>query len=135
MAEVLLFHHAQGLTPGVAAFANELRRAGHIVHTPDLFDGRTFDSIEKGMSFVKELGFGEVMARGERAVDSTACGVGLCRILSRCGSSPKACPNPARRTRSAFLLFLYPGLGVWAELADGAAGSSTWHGCRSNFCW
>jgi dienelactone hydrolase len=58
MAEVVLFHHAQGLTPGVATFADELRHAGHIVHTPDLFEGRTFDSIEKGMSFVKELGFG-----------------------------------------------------------------------------
>ena len=69
MAEVVLFHHAQGLTPGVAAFADELRHAGHIVHTPDLFEGRTFDSIEKGMSFVKELGFGEVMSRGERAVE------------------------------------------------------------------
>ena len=70
MAEVVLFHHAQGLTPGVAAFADELRRAGHIVHTPDLFEGRTFDSIEKGMSFVKELGFGELMARGKRAVEA-----------------------------------------------------------------
>ena len=70
MAEVVLFHHAQGLTPGVAAFADELRHAGHIVHTPDLFEGRTFNSIEKGMSFVKELGFGEVMARGERAVEA-----------------------------------------------------------------
>jgi dienelactone hydrolase len=69
MAEVLLFHHAQGLTPGVVAFADQLRHAGHIVHTPDLFEGRTFDSIEKGMSFVKELGFGEVVARGERAVE------------------------------------------------------------------
>ena len=70
MTEIVLFHHAQGLTPGVVAFADELRHAGHIVHTPDLFDGRTFDSIEKGMSFVKELGFGEVMARGERAVEA-----------------------------------------------------------------
>lgn len=69
MAEVVLFHHAQGLTPGVAAFADALRDAGHTVHTPDLFDGRTFDSIEAGMSFVRELGFGEVMARGQRAVD------------------------------------------------------------------
>lgn len=68
MTEVVLFHHAQGLTPGVVAFADELRFAGHIVHTPDLFDGRTFDSIEKGMSFVNELGFGEVIARGELAV-------------------------------------------------------------------
>ena len=67
MAEILLFHHAQGLTPGVVAFADTLRSAGHTVHTPDLFAGRTFDSIEAGMSFVKEIGFGEVMARGAQA--------------------------------------------------------------------
>ena len=70
MAEVVLFHHALGLTTGVTAFADELRQAGHLVHTPDLFEGRTFDSIEQGLSFVKELGFGEVMARGARAVDA-----------------------------------------------------------------
>ncbi len=70
MVEVVLFHHSQGLTPGVAAFADELRHAGHIVHTPDLFGGRTFDSIEKGMSFVKEIGLGEIVARGERAVEA-----------------------------------------------------------------
>jgi dienelactone hydrolase len=43
MAEVLLFHHIQGLTDGVVAFADELRASGHTVHTPDLFEGRTFD--------------------------------------------------------------------------------------------
>jgi dienelactone hydrolase len=67
MAEVLLFHHAQGQTEGFAAFADELRRAGHIVHTPDLLDGRTFGSIEDGMAYVGELGFGEIIERGERA--------------------------------------------------------------------
>ena len=70
MSEVVLFHHAQGLTPGVVAFANELRPAGHIVHTPDLFDGRTFNTIDEGMSFVRQLGFEEVMKRGEQAVES-----------------------------------------------------------------
>ena len=69
MAEVVLFHHAQGLTPGVVAFADRLRQAGHIVHTPDLFDGRTFDDLETGMRFVEEVGFGEVIERGERAAD------------------------------------------------------------------
>ena len=69
MAEVALFHHAQGLTPGVVAFAEELRRAGHTVHAPDLFEGRTFDTIEEGMGYVREIGFGEVMERGVRAVD------------------------------------------------------------------
>jgi dienelactone hydrolase len=70
MAEVVLFHHAQGLTPGVVAFADELRRAGHTVHTPDLFDGRTFATIDEGMSYAQEIGFpGEVIARGVQAVE------------------------------------------------------------------
>jgi dienelactone hydrolase len=68
MAEVVLFHHALGLTPGIAVFADELRRAGHTVHTPDLFEGRTFGSIEDGMGFVGELGFEEIMDRGVGAV-------------------------------------------------------------------
>jgi pimeloyl-ACP methyl ester carboxylesterase len=51
MATVLLFHHLQGLTPGVVAFADALREAGHTVHTPDLFGGRTFASIEEGAAF------------------------------------------------------------------------------------
>ena len=42
MTEILLFHHAQGQTPGFLAFADELRVAGHAVHAPDLYDGRTF---------------------------------------------------------------------------------------------
>ena len=67
MAEVLLFHHAQGLTPGVIAFADTLRRAGHTVHTPDLFDGRTFDTLEQGMSYVNERGFDKLIELGVRA--------------------------------------------------------------------
>ena len=70
MAEVVLFHHAQGLTSGVVAFADELRRAGHTVHTPDLLDGRTFGSIEDGMAYALQIGFpGEVLGRGARAVE------------------------------------------------------------------
>ena len=68
MAEVVLFHHAQGLTSGVLAFADELRRAGHPVHTPDLLDGRTFGTLDEGMAEVERIGFGEVIERGARAV-------------------------------------------------------------------
>ena len=69
MAEVLMFHHAQGLTPGVRAFADELRAAGHTVHTPDLFDGQTFGSIDEGMAFIKGIGFGELGQKGLRTAD------------------------------------------------------------------
>ena len=69
MAEVILFHHAQGLTPGVIAFADRLREDGHTVHTPDMFDGHTFENLENGMGYVREHGFGKVQERGESAVN------------------------------------------------------------------
>lgn len=69
MAEVLLFHHAQGLTEGVRAFAEELRRAGHVVHTPDLYDGHTFDTLDDGLAYAGKAGFGELLEQGVRAAD------------------------------------------------------------------
>jgi dienelactone hydrolase len=64
MAEVLLFHHAQGLTTGVVAFAEDLRAAGHTVHTPDLYAGRTFATLEEGVAHARELGFDHVTEAG-----------------------------------------------------------------------
>ena len=69
MADVLLFHHAMGQTTGFFDFADELRRAGHTVHAPDLFDGRTFGSIEEGVAYAGEIGFGEVIERGVRVAE------------------------------------------------------------------
>ncbi|WP_329275176.1 dienelactone hydrolase family protein [Streptomyces sp. NBC_00691] len=69
MAEVLLFHHTLGLTEGVGAFAEELRRAGHTVHTPDLYEGRTFTDLEAGVGHAQEIGFDTLVARGERAAE------------------------------------------------------------------
>ncbi len=69
MAEVLLFHHVQGLTSGVRDFAESLRRAGHTVHTPDLFEGRAFDKIDDGLAHVNEVGFGTVLERGRQAAE------------------------------------------------------------------
>lgn len=70
MTEIVLFHHAQGLTPGVAAFADTLREAGHTVHTPDLFGGRTFDSIDAGMAHIEGVGFEELVEQAVRASDA-----------------------------------------------------------------
>ena len=69
MAEVLLFHHALGQTSGFLAFADELRRAGHTVHTPDLYDGRTFQTLNDGTAYAQEIGFGNVIERGVRLPD------------------------------------------------------------------
>jgi dienelactone hydrolase len=67
VAEVVLFHHAQGQTPGFLAFADELGAAGHTVHTPDLYDGKTFASLDEGIKYAKEVGFGTIGERGEAA--------------------------------------------------------------------
>lgn len=69
MTEILLFHHAGGLTAGVKAFAQTLRDAGHTVHTPDLFEGRTFDSVEEGVAFRDEVGREVLMGRALAAAE------------------------------------------------------------------
>ncbi|HJS26825.1 MAG TPA: dienelactone hydrolase family protein [Actinomycetota bacterium] len=69
MADVLLYHHAQGLTEGVRSLADELRSAGHTVHTPDLYDGKTFTSIDDGVGYAKEVGFGTILKRGKAAAE------------------------------------------------------------------
>lgn len=70
MTELVLFHHAQGLTPGCVSFADALRAAGHVVHTPDLYEGRTFAELPDGMAYVREAGFGTIMERGRLAAES-----------------------------------------------------------------
>ncbi len=70
MAEVVVYHHVQGLTEGVVAFADELRRAGHTVHTPDLLGGRTFATIDDGMAHAREVGFAVLLERGVAAAEA-----------------------------------------------------------------
>lgn len=68
MTDVVLFHHVQGLTDGVRAFADALGTDGHRVHTPDLFDGERPGSIEEGVAFASSVGDDELAARAERAL-------------------------------------------------------------------
>lgn len=64
MAELVLYHHVQGLTKGLQAFADTLREAGHTVHVPDLFNGRTFTTLEDGIAYAQQVGFGTLNDRG-----------------------------------------------------------------------
>lgn len=106
MAEILLFHHAQGLTPGVTAFAEELRRAGHPVHTPDLFEGRTFDTVQEGVQHAEQVGFGELLERGVRAADDL----------------------PAELVYAGFSLGVLPAQQL-AQTRAGARGALLFHSC------
>lgn len=107
MAEVVLYHHVQGLTAGVTAFADELRRAGHAVRTPDLFDGRTFATVEDGMAHAREVGFGALVERG----------------LAEAGE-----PSPAGVVYAGFSLGVMPAQQLAQTRAD-ARGALLFHAC------
>ena len=122
MAEVVHFHHAQGLTPGMVAFAEDLRRAGHTVHTPDLFGGRTFATVEEGVGNAKEIGFGEVMEHGVWVVEGLpvelvyagfSLGVLPAQSLAQTRAGARCAPRPC----------LLPGLGVRLRVARRGAGA------------
>ncbi|WEO77600.1 dienelactone hydrolase family protein [Cryobacterium sp. SO2] len=70
MTHVILFHHAQGLTDGVAEFAQRLRDAGHEVVVPDLYEGRTFDTIDAGVANAESIGFDTIIERGRAAAEA-----------------------------------------------------------------
>lgn len=69
MTNVILFHHAQGLTDGIREFADQLRAAGHQVTVPDLYDGATFDTLDEGVANAKQVGFDTILERGRIAAE------------------------------------------------------------------
>ena len=106
MAEVLLFHHAQGLTAGVREFADVLVKAGHTVHVPDLYEGRVFDTLDAGVGFAQQTGFDTMLERGRAAAD------GLPAELVYAGYSLGAMPAQ-----------------MLAQTRPGAAGALLFHSC------
>ena len=54
----------RGSPKGIIAFADQLRAAGHTVRTPDLFDGRTFPTLDEGMAYARTVGFDAILDRG-----------------------------------------------------------------------
>ncbi|MBD3783399.1 MAG: dienelactone hydrolase family protein [Micrococcales bacterium] len=75
MTEILLLHHIQGLTEGVVTLADSFRSVGHTVHTPDLFEGRTFGSIDEGAEYVGSVGWDVMRGRGVAAADGLPDGL------------------------------------------------------------
>ncbi|MFJ8307670.1 MULTISPECIES: dienelactone hydrolase family protein [unclassified Streptomyces] len=60
---IMLFHSAYGLRPAVHESAERLRAAGHEVHVPDLYRGRTTETVEEGMEIKDEIGKDELLKR------------------------------------------------------------------------
>lgn len=106
MSEILLFHHAQGLTSGVVAFADALREAGHTVHTPDLYGGQTFDTLDDGIAHAKKVGFGNLAQSGVDAAQNL----------------------PSALVYAGFSLGVSPAQQL-AQTRPGATGALLFHGC------
>lgn len=75
MTDVLLFHHAQGCTPGVLAFADHLGAHGHAVHVPDLYEGKLFADLGQGAEHARTVGFDTIIQRGVEAADGLPTGL------------------------------------------------------------
>ncbi|MDT8911030.1 dienelactone hydrolase family protein [Amycolatopsis sp. PS_44_ISF1] len=106
MAEVVLFHHLHGLTPGVRDFAATLEKSGHTVHTPDLYEGHVFETFDEGLAYAQETGFGTVRERGKQAVS----------------------PLPGELVYAGFSLGAMPAQEL-AQTRPGAAGALLFHAC------
>lgn len=68
MATVVLFHSALGRRPAVKSFADRLRVSGHVVHTPDLYDGEVFDYLHAGAAKRDALGVPALLDRAHGTV-------------------------------------------------------------------
>ncbi|HST82375.1 MAG TPA: dienelactone hydrolase family protein [Kineosporiaceae bacterium] len=108
MAEVLLFHHVQGLTDGVREFADKLRSAGHTVHLPDLFEGKVFESLDDGVVYAQQVGFDTIIEQGRLIAE------GL----------------PAELVYAGFSLGVLPAQ-MLAQTRAGARGALLFHACVS----
>lgn len=70
MTDVLLFHHALGLTDGCRSLGAQLQAAGRHVHAPDLYDGNVFPDLGAGVAHAEQIGFDTVIERGRAAAES-----------------------------------------------------------------
>lgn len=113
MAEVVLFHHVQGLTDGVRAFAEALRSGGHTVHTPDLFDGELPGSVEEGRAIARKLG-DETDARADRAVADLPAGLVYAGISFGVGPAQRLAQTRPGARGALLYEACYPISGEWA---------------------
>lgn len=115
MADVVVFHHSLGLTEPVHQFAQSLRDAGHTVHTPDLYDGRTFATVDEGMAHAEEIGFPTaIVERGRNtaadlAADAFYVGFSLGVMVAQSLAQTKA------GARGAVLVYAALPLGEWGD--------------------
>jgi dienelactone hydrolase len=114
MADVILFHHIQGLTPGVVALADSLRAAGHTVHTPDLYDGRTFDTIQEGAGYAQGEGSPDLDKLADEAAAALPAGLVYAGISSGVMQAQRLAQTRPGATGAILMESCLPITGDWA---------------------
>jgi dienelactone hydrolase len=114
VAEVVLFHHVQGLTDGVRAFAEELRAGGHTVHTPDLFEGARPESIDDGMAFAGKIGDEVLKTRADGAVADLPDGLVYAGVSSGAADAQRLAQTRAGARGALLYESCMPITGEWA---------------------
>jgi dienelactone hydrolase len=112
MADVLMFHHILGLTPGMRDFADRLRSSGHTVHTPDLYDGRVFDSMEEAFAFVKS-GAIDIDERADAAASGLPAGLVYLGVSSGVMRAQRLAQQRAGAAGAVLLEAAIPVSGEW----------------------
>ncbi|MFG3255646.1 dienelactone hydrolase family protein [Streptomyces sp. NPDC048172] len=70
MTEIVLFHSVLGIRAGITDAAARFRAAGHTVHTPDLYEGRSFDTYDEAFAFLASIGgIPELITRTQASVE------------------------------------------------------------------
>jgi dienelactone hydrolase len=70
MATILLLHSVRGLRELERGAAERLRAAGHLVTTPDLFDGETASTLDEGVAIEERLWPEPLLGRAAAAADA-----------------------------------------------------------------
>ena len=63
MANIIIFHSVLGIRKGVVDLADRLEKQDHKVYCVDLYDGKSFDDMDKAMEFFMSLGIPELIER------------------------------------------------------------------------
>jgi dienelactone hydrolase len=114
VAEVLFFHHVQGLTPGVVAFADRLRAAGHAVHTPDLYGGRVFPTIAEGLAFSEGADAPDLAALAAAAAVDLPAGLVYAGISAGAVQAQRLAQTRAGAVGAVLIESCLPVRGDWA---------------------
>jgi dienelactone hydrolase len=125
MASVLLCHSVHGLRALERDAADRLRAAGHAVVTPDLYGGRTAETVEAGFALRDAVGWDVMVARAAEAAEPLPAETVLAGFSL--GAAVAAALWPERPATAGLLLLhglvalpdnARPGLPVQVHLAE-----------------